>query len=82
MTDHAAVERVLDEQGCIHLSPRLWPGATEQAVETALRNFYATVEALGLEVEVGGDGARYAFRADTPPAERDALKRRFAAPSN
>lgn len=78
----AAAERVLDRKGCIHLSSQLWPGATEAATEFALRGFYETVEALDLDVEVAGDRSRYAFRPDTPVAEREALKRRLAAPSN
>lgn len=77
-----AVERTLDARGCVVLSPQLWPGASEDAVERALQNFYAVVEALDLEVERLGDGTRIAFRADTPDSQREALRNAAAAGSN
>ena len=77
-----AAERLLDANGCIRLPATLWPGATEAAVEAALRNFYAVVERLGLDVERLGDGSRIAFRPELDDADREGLRRVAAASGN
>jgi hypothetical protein len=77
-----AAERVLDANGCIRLPATLWPGATEAAVESALSNFYAVTERLGLDVERLGDGTRIAFRPELDDDDRKGLRRVAAASGN
>lgn len=73
-----AATRALDARGFLTLPPGGWPGATPDALKRALTNFYAVVEALGLDTEWLEDGTRIAFRPhndeDRPEATRTVPK--------